>query len=140
MVVGLPRSGKSTEARTMRHPIVCPDAIREALHGTPYLPSMEPYVWAIARTMVEALFNAGHECVTLDATNMTKHYRNVWKSDKWTRYFIHVPTSADICKERAILTNQEYLLDVIDRMNAQFQPLTEEEIHEKDVLFYDLID
>ena len=133
-MVGLPRSGKSTVSRDIGCPIVCPDAIRLALHGLPSLSTMEPYVWAIARTMVEALFYAGHDKVILDATNITRFVRNQWKSDKWVRYFVEVPTLPEVCKERARLTNQEYLLDVIDSMHKKFEPLTYEEKHEADVL------
>lgn len=49
LMVGLPRSGKSTIARSGRVPIVSPDAIRLALHGQPFIASAEPTVWATAK-------------------------------------------------------------------------------------------
>jgi predicted kinase len=77
-MVGLPYSGKSTSAATVGAPIVCPDAIRAALHGHKFIPEAEPMVWAVAKTMVRALFMAGHEVVVLDATNTTRARRSEW--------------------------------------------------------------
>src|SRR5882672_916000 len=54
--VGLPRSGKSTWARSQSFPIVCPDAIRIAIHGQRFISEAEPFVWATAKAMVRALF------------------------------------------------------------------------------------
>ncbi len=75
MMVGFPRSGKSTAARQLatihNAPIVCPDEIRYALHGEDYIADREPEVWQIAHVMVKALFNAGHQNVILDACNNT---------------------------------------------------------------------
>src|SRR5688500_7348676 len=47
VVCGLPRSGKTTYARTRNEPIVSPDAIRLALHGERFNELSEPFVWAI---------------------------------------------------------------------------------------------
>ncbi len=45
LMVGLPRSGKTTRARQIDHPIVNPDSIRLALHAPhPFLKGMEPFV------------------------------------------------------------------------------------------------
>ena len=79
-MVGLPRSGKSTWAKKAGHPIVSPDAIRLALHGQRFISEAEPFVWAIAKAMVRALFLAGHSAVILDATNNTRKRRDEWKS------------------------------------------------------------
>lgn len=38
-----------------------------------------------------------------------------------------VDTPAHVCKERAILTGQDYLLPVIDEMAARYEPLSDEE-------------
>jgi predicted kinase len=74
MTVGLPRSGKSTWAIAQGHPVVCPDAIRLALHGQPFIATAEPVVWATAKLMVASLFEAGHGVVILDATNSRNLY------------------------------------------------------------------
>jgi len=87
LTVGLPCSGKSTWAlqQTRRYaspiygsPIVCPDQIRLALHGQRFVAMAEPFVWAIARTMVISLFGAGHQKVILDACNTTRKRRDDW--------------------------------------------------------------
>lgn len=85
MTVGLPRSGKSTWAMQQGHPVVCPDAIRMALYGQPFIKEAESIVWATAKLMVAALFEAGHDTVILDGTNLTSKYRDEWKDERWKR-------------------------------------------------------
>lgn len=69
LMIGLPRSGKSTLASDLGYPIVEPDAIRQVLHGTPFKPNMEHMVWAMAHLMVESLFEAGHTDVIVDVNS-----------------------------------------------------------------------
>ena len=71
--VGLPRSGKSTWAKGIGFPIVCPDAIRLACHARAYFAPFEPWTWALAYTMCEALFQAGHEHVIFDSTAINRN-------------------------------------------------------------------
>lgn len=123
-MVGLPYSGKSTRAKELSEignmPIVCPDTIRVALHGKKFLPDAEPYVWAIAKTMVKALFMAGHPDVILDATNITQERRNEWLSKRWLTKFYHCATPVEICKERASKAGDTVMLEIIDKMAEQF--------------------
>lgn len=79
-------------------------------------------VWAIARYMVESLFNAGHQIVILDATNLIDARRREWLSSKWETLVHVVPTSPEICKERALACGQDDLVPVIDRMLATMEP------------------
>jgi hypothetical protein len=58
LTCGLPRSGKSTWARGQGVPVVNPDSVRLALHGQVYRKESENMVWAIAETMIRALFIA----------------------------------------------------------------------------------
>ncbi len=102
------------------YPIVNPDSIRLALHGQAYIPSMEPYVWAIAHTMVEALFLAGHDTVIVDATNGSKKRREAWESDNWTCTYQVFPLEKAECIERAKTSNREDLIPVIERMAETF--------------------
>jgi predicted kinase len=116
MTVGLPRSGKSTWARQQGHPIVNPDAIRLVLYGRAYQREGERMVWTVAHYMVEALFMAGHQTVILDATNCRESLRKEWRNRAWVAKLHVVNTDPVLCRNRAIASDQEYLLPVIDRM------------------------
>jgi len=129
-MVGLPRSGKTTRARQMGYPIVNPDSIRLALHGQRFAGLAEPFVWAIAKCMVRALFLAGHDMVVLDATNNSRKRRDEWKSRDWVRIFDCVTTSAAVCRERAYAENDTEILAVIDRMELEKQPIEPDEFTE----------
>lgn len=123
---GTPRCGKSTWAKSTGLPICNPDSIRMVLHGTPFRQEAEPLVWATARIMVEALFEAGHNAVILDATNTLARRRAEWKSPKWNLRFKVFDTSEEICIERAIANGQDYLVPVIRRMAKQLELPTED--------------
>lgn len=120
LTVGLPRSGKSTWARTQGVPVVNPDAIRLALHGQRFEPLAEPFVWAIAKCMVRALFLAGHDRVILDATNVTVERRDDWTSPDWTVTHHVIPTPRDECIRRARQLGDEEIVPIIERMAARW--------------------
>jgi predicted kinase len=123
LMVGLPRSGKSTVALTViGQPIVSPDAIRLALHGTAWREEAEPMVWGIARTMVEALFLAGHNEVIVDACHVTAERRRQWESPKWAISYHIIPTLKETCVERALAVDRPDLVPVIERMAAAWDP------------------
>ena len=124
-MMGLPRSGKTTKALTLQCPVVCPDAIRLALHGQPFVLEAEPMVWAIAKIMVRSLFVAGHDLVVLDATNVSRERRDVWQDSEWATYFWEVDTPADVCRQRAEACG--FPVEVIDRMDVNYEPLGEDE-------------
>lgn len=117
--IGLPCSGKTTWAQGQGHPVVCPDAIRYALHGTRFIPIAEPFVWAIAHCMVNALFLAGHRTVILDSTNVTAKRRDEWKRYPGLEWYI-VYTPPSVCRERALLLDDKEILPIIDRMAAEW--------------------
>ncbi len=125
--VGLPRSGKSTWARTLNVPIVCPDAIRLSLTGKRWFAPIEHQVWATTRTMVRALFFARHKVVILDATNWTEKVRDHFRPSPdcdWTREFIWFDADAELCKKRARLTYPD-LVEVIERFDDRYEPVNE---------------
>ena len=128
--VGLPRSGKTTWAlaysKIAAAPIVCPDAVRFALHGQRFAAVAERFVWATVHAMIRALFLAGHSCVILDATNISRKRRDDLKSPDWATLFNHIDTSPEVCRERA--ADDAEILPVIDRMVAEFQPLEADEL------------
>lgn len=122
VMVGLPRSGKSTEARSLGYPVVCPDEIRKVIHGTPFRDNVEGLVWGIAHVMVESLFGAGHDDVTLDACNVTPERRIEWENPAWACVYHVVSTPAEMCRARARQLLRDDLIPVIDRMAAAWNP------------------
>lgn len=127
IMVGLPRSGKSTVAKELGYPVVEPDAIRKTLQCFPFNPSLEPLVWSTANLMVQSLFNAGHDDVILDAVNHTKKRRSIWDSSLWRIQYHRVSTDKDTCIQRAINTDQAYLVPIIERMWFNFEELDYED-------------
>jgi predicted kinase len=119
--VGLPRSGKSTWSRANGAPVVNPDSIRHALYGQDWYLPAEPWIWAIAGTMVEALFLAGHQTVILDAT-MNTRWKRQQVIDRHGKYVVwkvfHTP--AEVCRERARALGQEDLIPAIDKMEREW--------------------
>ena len=124
--VGLPRSGKSTWARQTGLPIVCPDAIRLALHGETFIAQAEPYVWAIAKTMVLALFEAGCGVVVFDACNTTRKRRRQWIFEGVITRWVIFDDDERTCLYRAQADRPD-LFPVIRRMAAQFEPVSDAE-------------
>jgi predicted kinase len=120
LTIGLPRSGKSTWAMKQGVPVVNPDSVRLALHGQRMLESAEPMVWTMVRYMVDALFIAGHEFVILDATNLTRMSRQVWRDYTGEKgialVYAFSQTKKEECIKRARETNDEYIIPVIERM------------------------
>ena len=126
--MGFPRSGKSTWVKDQNVPIVSPDAIRLAIHGQRFWAPAEKQVWATANLMVRALFNAGHDTVIMDATNITRKQRDQWDSTEWETVFHHVDTIPAICEHRALYDQMPDLVEVIQRMEAEFEPLEDDEV------------
>lgn len=125
--VGLPRSGKSSWARSLPHPIVNPDAIRLALHGKRFDPAMEKEVWGMAQMMVRALFQAGHDTVVLDATNITRSRRDEWASQDWDVRFKEVDTPVEECIRRADEARDHEMVGVIISMAERYEALADDE-------------
>ena len=130
VMVGLPRSGKSTAVRELskRHnaPIVKKDDIRLALHGHVYEKNAEPFVRAISKVMVQSLFLSGHEVVIADETHYSKEARDFIRDGPWATVFYEVPTPPEVCHARADATGHVWLHPVIDQMWARREPLTDE--------------
>ena len=125
LTVGLPRSGKSTYLRNKGIPTVCPDEVRKYLGCFPFVAEKEADVWRIVRCMVYSLFASGAREVALDATNMTIKRRKEWRDpDTWVREFVVFNTPREVCIDRALQNDQVYLVEVINRMAEQYEPLT----------------
>lgn len=125
--VGLPRSGKSTWARTQGVPVVNRDAVRLALHGERFLAPAEPMVAVLTLLMVKSLFGAGHRVVIVDETNTTRTRRDFWRSDEWATYWHPFNLSFASCLDRAVADGRDDLIPVIERMHKQFEPLGDDE-------------
>lgn len=123
MMVGLPRSGKSTKAKTLGHPIVELDAISFTIQGTHWKPELRTLIWGLAHTMVESLFFAGHLNVILDGANHTHENRMNWVSDRWSVQYHVIDTDEETCIQRAKNTDKLYLIPVIKQMAAQWEPI-----------------
>ena len=132
IMCGLPKSGKTTYARSLQKTgwvRVCPDEIRHALHGRGHYPPAEPLVWANAELMVRALILGGH-AVVVDATNTTKKRRAPWLR---IARDLNIPIEAFVlgtpaaeCHERNHTSDEPVPSEAIDRMNEQWEPVTEE--------------
>jgi predicted kinase len=121
LTVGLPRSGKSTWAQSQAWPVVCPDAVRLALHGQAFYAPAEPLVWAHARLMVRSLFLAGHRTVIVDATSVTRKRRQEWASPgEWLVATKEFPAGKEECLARA-RGERDDLVPVIERMAAAYE-------------------
>jgi predicted kinase len=134
IMCGLPKSGKTTYARGLQEAgwvRVCPDDVRRALHGRAHHPPAEPLVWANAELTVRALLLGGH-AVVVDATHTTERRRALWlgvaRDHKVPIEAFVLGTSAAECHGRNRDSADPIPLEVIDRMNWQWEPGTEEGI------------
>lgn len=127
VLVGLPRSGKSTWAMDHILPVVSLDAIRQVFiaSSTPLVP--QAMVEHTAMFMVRSLFMAGHRRLILDDPNMTRELRDRWypkaAEPTWEVAFQHIHTGMDVCIGRAV----EEHIPVIRQMEDEFQPLEADE-------------
>lgn len=126
--MGFSRSGKSTWSRKQGFPIVEPDAIRLELYNQIFWGPGERMVWTVVDLMIRSLFRGGNETVILDATNIQRWQRDQWQSDIWETVFHYVDTGADVCTVRAYRNDRSDLVEVIEKMEKQFEPLETDEL------------
>lgn len=122
ILVGLPRSGKSTWAARQSFPIVCPDTARLAIHGQRYLQEREDEVATFTDQLVEYFLRQEHAAVVIDATHTTEKRRDHWRQfeSRAKLQFVFFDTPEGVCLSRA----DDVLKPVIRRMAEQFEPLT----------------
>ena len=98
-----------------------PDAIRKILHGQSFWKNAEPMVWASAKLMTGALFEAGHREVVIAAPLWLARYRNQWKDSRWDRRAVLFTAEREVCHQRANDAGRVDLLKIIDKMANQFE-------------------
>ena len=144
-LVGICRSGKSTIAKKWANyevdihngevvnrehqktknenprVIVCADTIRLTF-GHRFHAPFEGFIAAIKDTMTRSLLLSGHD-VLIDGTHTTKSsIIKLFEIDPDADYAV-ITTSPEVCRERAVATDQLDLLPVIDRMSEQLSKL-----------------
>ena len=143
ILAGLPKSGKSTYAKTLKEQgwvVVNPDTIRLALHGQQFVASAEPFVWATAELMVRSLLMSEHK-VLIDATNTTKKRRAQWvrMAEEFgltlDAYVMDTPVEECHHRNSFLMTHGSGSVpsEVIDRMAAQWESVEEDGIRVIDV-------
>jgi predicted kinase len=121
LMVGLPRSGKSTWAKRQGFPIVNRDAIRLAVHGWAYIQRAEAIITPIEEYMVKALFLAGHDKVIVDATHTTEERRKRWEELGYDVHLQIMKLDKEYCIDRAKRDRREDLIPVIERMAEKIE-------------------
>lgn len=133
IMCGLPRSGKSTwvkENKNENEVILSADELRYLIYNQRFWTDGEPMMWAVHGIILKMLLKQGVDII-VDETNVTKSIRSkIIKLAKEYDYEItgiEFNTPKEICKERAIKTGQEDLLDVIDRMAVIYEKISLDE-------------
>ena len=128
IMVGLPRSGKSTWARKTGNPIVSLDAVQYAVCGKHLkrLPEFMCMCDTLAEYMIKALFHAGHDTVILDDCNPTRYDQNIWEEfcheNEYEYKFQYINTPSTVCMHRAEgFKNADWLIPLILQMEKEIE-------------------
>ena len=133
IMVGLPRSGKSTYAK--RHKglcaIVSADQLRYLVYGQRFWGPGEDLMWAIRKIILKMLMEQGIDIV-IDETNTTVSRRKpIVDLAREYGYFVEavvIDTPKETCIERARADGDDSLIPIIERMAGQFEPVQREEV------------
>lgn len=125
VTVGLPRSGKSTLAKTIMSntggAIVNRDTIRLVAHGHVFRQEAEPLITFIEDTMVRSLMTSETPCIIIDSTNTLPGFRNKWRNlakiHEYTINFVCMRTGPVECIKRACDSNRSDLIPIIEKMS-----------------------
>ncbi len=143
MLIGLPRSGKSTWAKRHQEsegtPIVSADNLRYLVYGQRFWGNGEQLMWAIRAIILNMLLEQDIDII-IDETNTTKERRksiiDLARNYKHDVFGIVMIDSKGECIRRALSMNDETIIPVIERMAEQYaaEPPSIEEGF-KDIIF-----
>ncbi len=103
VIYGLPYSGKTTYCKSLGIPIVNPNVVRKIVHNKQFKNGNDDgLVDVFTKYMIASLFDAGHESVVLDASNLTRQRRDTFIDKRWTRQFVCINTAKEVCIQRAL--------------------------------------
>jgi len=119
LTVGLPKSGKTTYAASLAHPMLSLNAIG---NGNGDVASVQAI-----RTAAALLFASGHQAVVIDAENTTRHRRYQWQCDGWLCEWHRLMTPTEICVLRAEMGGRDDLVPLIRGMARAFSPFVPDE-------------
>lgn len=132
IMVGLPRSGKSTWIGKTRNKevIISADRLRLEMYGQRFFSGGEAFVWATRDVLLKIILDQGLDII-IDDTNITiERRKNIIKLAKKYGYnvsCIFINTPSEVCISRAIDTEQHDLIPVIENMNSLLELPTMEE-------------
>lgn len=133
IMVGLPRSGKSTYAEKYKgnKAIISADQLRYLVYGQRFWGPGEDMMWAIRKIALTMLMEQGIDIV-IDETNTTEARRkSIIELARKHNYIIEVVvinTPKEICIERARAEGDEKIIPVIERMAEQLEPISLAEV------------
>lgn len=125
MLIGLPRSGKSTYTEEMKNGavVLSADRLRLLLYGQRFYRGGEAVMWSFHDIVYKLMLEQGIDII-IDETNVMasrrKYYIDLAKEYGYTINGIWFKTSVEECCQRAINTNQQDLIPVIHQMNGKF--------------------
>jgi predicted kinase len=130
IMVGLPRSGKSTYVEKNKKEldmVLSADEFRYLVYNQKFWQEGEPLMWSIRDIAFKWLLNHKRNIIIDECNLNTSIRRKSITLAKEHGYFIrgiHVTTSCENCLAR---TGDEKLLEAIVRMNKHYSPIFEEE-------------
>jgi len=133
IMVGLPRSGKSTYVEKYKgyKVIVSADNLRYLVYGQRFWGPGEDMMWAVRKIVLTMLMEQGIDIV-IDETNTTVARRKpiieLARKHGYSVEAIVINTSKEVCIERAQTEGDERIIPVIERMAEQFEPISLEEV------------
>jgi predicted kinase len=125
MLIGLPRSGKSTLKSLIKiqhktYISVSADDLRYLIYGQRYFQNGEPLVWAVRGYMLNLLMQNDHDLI-IDECNTTemRRYQILHEAKKYNYNVIgiHIDTDYITCIGRG----DKDIINVIERMNEKFE-------------------